>query len=320
MRTAFIKKLVELADVDPDIYLLIADYGYSVVELFKDRFPDRFINVGISEQNMIGVAAGLALAGKKVFVYSVVPFVTMRCLEQVRIDLCYQNLPVRVVGIAAGLAFGPAATTHHSIEDLALMCSLPNMTVISPANSLDVQELLPSVNHLPGPVYLRLGRGGPGMAYPSNTRVNLGENVEVFSSNKNLFLVTGEIFSVAFSAVQKLRDMGIDCGLVNIHTMKPLTLDFILSRANSLNAIFTLEEHSVVGGLGQQMASFLCQNLNKKILFKSFALPDAYFHEIGTRDYLLNKVGLNVENICADVVQMLSVHAPSNFVVNSVKI
>jgi len=340
MRTAFIKKLVELAEVDSEIYLIIGDYGYSVVELFRDKFPDRFINAGISEQGMIGIAAGLALAGKKVFVYSIVPFVTMRCFEQVRIDLCYQNLPVRVVGIAAGLAFGPAATTHHSMEDLALMCSLPNMTVVSPANSFDVQELLPQINKLPGPVYLRLGRGGPGMAYPvglldpvrpdsarpelvegvegSQERgyqrgIKFGQPVEVVPSNKNLFLVTGDMFSVAFDVVKKLRELGIDCGLVNMHTIKPLSLEFILSKVNLLQAVFTLEEHGAIGGLGQQVAAFLCQNLNKKVLFKSFCLPDVYFHRIGSRDYLLKKVGLDAESICADVVQYLAIPVQNNY-------
>ncbi|KKQ33183.1 MAG: Transketolase subunit B [candidate division TM6 bacterium GW2011_GWF2_37_49] len=305
MRTTFIKKLIELAEVDPNIYLMIGDYGFSVVEPFKEKFNSRFINAGISEQNMIGVAAGLALAGKKVFVYSIVPFVTMRCFEQVRIDLCYQNLPVRIIGIAAGFAFGPAASTHHSIEDIALMSCLPNMTVISPANSFDLEALLPQANNLPGPVYFRLGRGGSGMAYPAFQNIELSRPAEILKSDKVLFLVTGEIFSVAFDIVKKLRDFGLDCGLINVHTIKPLKLDFILSKANFLQAIFTIEEHGLVGGLGQQVANFLCQNLDKKIIFKTFTAADQYFHEIGSRDYLLKKSGLEVEAICSEVLHIL---------------
>lgn len=336
MRTAFIKKLVELADTDPDIFLLIGDYGYSVVEPFKEKFPSRFINVGISEQNMIGVAAGLALTRKKVFVYSIVPFVTMRCFEQIRIDLCYQNLPVRVVGIGAGLAFGAAAATHHSIEDLALMCSLPNMTVVSPANTADIQALLPQLNLLTGPAYLRLGRGLPSKpaiktsiesgishkgtcgaetSYQSHlsTDIKIGHPTQVIPSNKNLFLATGEMLSVATQVVQKLQTHGIDCGLVNIHTIKPLNLDFIASMANSLNAIFTLEEHTAVGGLGQQVASFLCQNCSKKILFKAFTLPDEYCHQIGSRDYLLDQAGLGMENIYTQTAKILDIQLKNNW-------
>lgn len=306
MRITFVKKLIELAEIDPNIYLLVGDYGFSVVEPFKEKFESRFINVGISEQNMIGVAAGLALAGKKVFVYSIVPFVTMRCFEQIRIDLCYQNLPVRIIGVAAGFAFGPAASTHHSIEDIALMSSLPNMTVVSPANCFDLESLVPQVNNLHGPIYFRLGRGGPGMTYPLPQNIEFAKPAEILKSDKILFLVTGEIFSVAFEVVKNLRDIGIDCGLVNVHTLKPLNLNFVFSKIDSLQAIFTIEEHGSVGGLGQQVASYLCQNINKKIIFKSFHVPDRYFHEIGSRDYLLNKSGLNIENICATVERILT--------------
>ena len=158
MRKAFIKKLIELARKDSDIYLLTGDLGFSVLESFQREFPERFINIGISEQAMIGVAAGLAMMGKKVFVYSILPFVTMRCFEQVRVDLCYQNLPVRLVGVGAGLNYGTAGATHHAIEDISVMRSLPNLSVLSPGSCKEVEALLDQANELKGPAYFRLSK------------------------------------------------------------------------------------------------------------------------------------------------------------------
>jgi len=301
MRKTFIQTLVKLVEIDPNIYLIVGDLGFSVIEPFKEKFPDRFINAGIAEQNMVGVAAGLAMAGKKVFVYSIVPFVTMRCFEQIRVDLCYQNLPVRLVGVGGGLDYGPSATTHHAIEDIAIMRALPNMTVIAPGCNIEVDKLLTKANDLNGPVYFRLSNNENFDDYPLNTDIKLGKAIEVISSDKFLIFTTGNSLKLGFDVCKKLRDQGIDIGLISMPTIKPLDNDFILSKKDTLKAIFSIEEHNVIGGLGEAISSLVCQNFERKILFKSFGIPDIYFHEIGSRDYLKEKVGLGVENISAKI-------------------
>ncbi|MFH1254101.1 MAG: transketolase C-terminal domain-containing protein [bacterium] len=331
MRKLFIQKLVEFASSDPDIYLITGDLGFSVIEPFKEKFPDRFINAGISEQNMIGVAAGLALAGKKVFVYSIIPFVTMRCFEQIRVDLCYQNLPVYLVGVGAGFAYGAMGSTHHAIEDIAIMRALPNMTVVVPGSNFELSGLLEQVNQLSGPAYIRLSKNEEKILYPNSparpecarsaciegsaigrraegpfdANIKLGQAIELIPSNKNLILASGDILSVALDVCKKLRDLGIDIGLFSVPTIKPLDFDFITSRCNSLDSVFTIEDHSIIGGLGEVLAMHICQNIEKKILFKAFALPDQYFHEIGSRDYLRNKVGLSESNIFSEILNVV---------------
>ena len=309
MRKLFIQKLVEFASSDPDIYLIAGDLGFSVIEPFKEKFPDRFINAGISEQNMIGVAAGLALAGKKVFVYSIIPFVTMRCFEQIRVDLCYQNLQVWLVGVGAGVSYGAMGSTHHAIEDIAVMRALPNMTVVVPGSNFELENLMGQINDLRGPAYLRLSKNEEKILYPSisnsKSSIKLGQAVELIPSDKNLILASGDILSVALDVCKKLRDLGIDIGLFSVPTIKPLDFDFINSRCNSLESIFTVEDHSIIGGLGELVAMHLCQNIEKKILFKSFALPDEYFHEAGSRDYLRNKSGLSESNIFSEILKIV---------------
>lgn len=305
MRKTFIKKLCELAAKDQDIYLLAGDLGFSVVEPFKNAFPDRFFNVGIAEQNMIGVAAGLAMMGKKVFVYSITPFVTMRCFEQIRVDLCYQNLPVRLVGVGAGLMYGTSATTHHAIEDIAIMRSLPNMTIISPANDYEVENLLEQSNALPGPVYFRLSKNSSDFAYDEHTAVELGKTVEVIKNDEYVICTTGEMFGLGFDVCKRLKHVGIDVGLASVHTIKPFDYDFLLSKKKNLKAIFTIEEHSCIGGLGEIISSFICKSFERNIVFKSFALKDAYFHSVGSRDYLLAQSGLQADVIFNEIIKKL---------------
>lgn len=304
MRKLFVQKLVEFAEQDPNVFLLAGDLGFSVIEPFKEKFQDRFINAGIAEQNMIGVAAGLALTGKKVFVYTIIPFLTMRCFEQIRVDLCYQNLPVVLVGVGAGFAYGSLGATHHSIEDIAIMRALPNMAVIVPGSNLELNSLMNEIKTISGPVYLRLSKNEQNIVYPQNIKIKMNHGVEIIPSDFNLILASGDIVSVAFDVCIKLRNLGIDIGLYSIPTIKPLNCDFILSRKNTLKSVFTIEDHSWIGGLGEMVFSFVGQIFENKILVKNFSIPDKYFCNIGSRDYLRNKAGLSVENISAEILSV----------------
>jgi len=177
MRTAFIETLCELAEQDERIWLLTGDLGYSVLEQFAERFPDRFVNVGVAEQNMTGVAAGLALCGKIVFTYSIANFPTLRCLEQIRNDVCHHNLNVKIVAVGGGLAYGAQGYTHHAIEDLAVMLALPNMTVIAPGDSVEVRLATRAIVDWPGPCYLRLGRAGERIVHQTEPEFQIGKAI-----------------------------------------------------------------------------------------------------------------------------------------------
>jgi transketolase len=309
MRKRFIQNLINLAEQDSNIYLIVGDLGFSFVEPFKEKFSDRFLNVGIAEQNMIGVAAGLAMAGKKVFVYSIIPFITMRCFEQIRLNLCYQNLPVRLIGFGAGFTYGDQGSTHHAIEDIAIMRSLPNMTIVSPANFNELDSLVEQANKLQGPVYFRLSKLASNQDldfYPKNAQIKLGKTVQIISDDKNLIFTTGDLLTLGLGVCKKLKEFGLDFGLVSVPTIKPLDLEFLISKT-AIQSVFTIEEHSVIGGLGETLASFVLQNFDKKIIFKSFGIPDCYYHEVGSRGYLQTHAGLTVEKICSEILQKLSI-------------
>lgn len=308
MRKLFVQKLVEFAEQDPNVFLLAGDLGFSVIEPFKEKFQDRFINAGIAEQNMIGVAAGLALTGKKVFVYSIIPFLTMRCFEQIRVDLCYQNLPVVLVGVGAGFVYGHAGCTHQAIEDIAVMRALPNMTVIVPGSNFELEGLINEICLDSGPVYLRLSKHEQNIIYPQNINLKIGYTAEIIPSDFNLILASGDILSIAFDACTKLRNLGIDVGLYSVPTIKPINYEFILTKKQTLKSVFTIEEHSCIGGLGEMVSSFIGQNFENKILVKNFSIPDKYFREIGSRDCLRNKSGLSIDGISFEILKSLNLN------------
>jgi len=311
MRATFIKSLIEYATQDPDVYLIAGDVGFSVVEAFAQQFPTRYFNAGVAEQNMIGVAAGLAMAGKKVYVYTIIPFLTKRCFEQVRLDICYQELPVKLIGVGGGFSYGPMGTTHHALEDVALMRSLPGMTVIAPGSKFEVQHLSSDIHAVPSPMYVRLSNNEEKVVYPQNISITLGKALEIVPSDVAYIAATGNALDAAFVACQELRNLGYDIGLVSMPTIKPLDANFFLEKQAGLQAIFTVEEHSVIGGLGEAMARMVCENFEKKIIFKAFGVNDFYFHVTGPRSYLNDQAGLSAEKLVKEIEKRLD---PLSFV------
>jgi len=300
MRKAFIDTLVELAGKDERIFLLTGDLGFSVLEGFRDRFPRRFFNMGVAEQNMIGVAAGLALSGKIVFVYSIVPFVTMRCLEQIRNDLCFHNLDVRIVGIGAGLTYGPAGATHHAVEDVSIMRSLVNMTVLSPGDPAETRVCVREACHRKGPVYIRLGKGVDAPVHRQNVKFSIGKAIVLRKGTDLTLIASGSMLSMAERICKKLGDKGLCVRFISMPTIKPIDQGAISDAAKATRAVFTLEEHGEIGGLGSAVADVLAESKNK-VLFRKFALKDVYRKTVGSRDYLLKKEGLSEEGITRSI-------------------
>lgn len=305
MRNSFIKHVTQAAHNDPSIYLITGDLGFSVLETFQNAFPTRYINTGIAEQNMIGMAAGLAMAGKNVFVYSTIPFITMRCFEQIRINICYQNLPIKLIGVGGGFSYGPMGVTHQATEDVSIMRVLPNMTIVAPGSKSELDLLAQDIITHPGPIYIRIANTQEKVIYPKNCHAQLGKALEIIPSDNYLLVTTSNALDLGYDTCQELRASGIDIGLVSLHTIKPLDSNYFLEKQKTLKGIFTLEEHLLIGGLGEALSHVICTQFDKKIIFKSFGINDLYPDKIGTRAYLLETMGLTQTHISKSIQQKL---------------
>ena len=301
MKKTFIKTLVKLAETDKNIYLLTGDIGFGLLEEFADKFPERFINCGIAEQNMIGVAAGLALNGKKVYVYSIVPFVTLRCLEQIKNDLCFQNLDVKIVGVGAGFCYGPQGTTHHAIEDIGVLRSLPNITILSPADPTETEKLILESYKIKSPAYIRLD-GTNKKIYDSDPNIIIGKPSILKEGKDGVMIATGVYSEIGMNISKKLEQNGYNLKLISMHTIKPINAPMLLKEIRGQKLIFTLEEHNVVGGLGSAVGEVLLANNVNNIMFKSFGVNDKYPEITGGQDYLRSYCHIDEKSIYDKIV------------------
>ena len=291
MRTTFVKTLIELARKDERIFLLTPDMGYSVLESFRDEFPDRFLNTGIAEQNTIGVAAGLALTGKIVYVYSIIPFVTMRCFEQVRLDLAYNETNVKLVGIGAGMTYGPLGPSHHGIEDIAIMRAIPNMTVLCPGDPIETSELIKRSYENEGPMYIRLGKNGEPNINSEGTRVEIGKSIQITDGEDLALISTSNTLELAKQWVDEWKEEGINVQLISMPSMKPFDKNCIDELIAKKIPIFTIEEHNIIGGLGSAVAEIIAES-GQSMKFKRIGINDTFSHHIGNHNYQREKFGL----------------------------
>jgi transketolase len=256
VRTAFIETLKDLAGQDERIWLLCADLGFSVLENFAQAFPKRYVNVGVAEQNMTGVAAGLALSGKIVFTYSIANFPVIRCLEQIRDDVCAHNLNVKVVSVGGGFAYGSAGYTHHGTEDLAMMRVLPNMTVLAPGDPIETRLLTVAATARPGPCYLRLGKAGEPIVHASQPEVTIGKAIVLRKGDAGTLISTGGALAMTVKAAEELAAQGVSVSVLSMPTLSPLDNEAILRAAKDTGRIVTVENHGI-GGLGSAVAEVL---------------------------------------------------------------
>ena len=292
LRTAFIDTLRELARIDDRIFLLTADMGYSVFETFRDEFPDRFLNTGIAEQNTIGIAAGLASRGKIVFVYSIIPFVTMRCFEQVRLDLAYNFMNVKLVGVGAGLTYGPLGSSHHALEDIAIMQSLPDMTVLCPGDPIETRELIKRSFEYEGPVYIRLGKNGEPKIHPDETRIDIGKSITVLEGNDLALITTSNMLETGKKWVEEWKQDGVNVSLISMPSLKPFDSSTVKNLIDKEIPIITLEEHSVIGGLGSIISQVIATT-GKPVKFQQIGINDKFSHVIGGHEFQRKKFMLD---------------------------
>jgi len=307
MRNTFAKKLLEFAEQDSNIMLLTGDLGFSVFEKFIENFPHNYINCGVAEQNMIGMAAGLALKGKKVFVYSIIPFITYRVLEQIRNDLCYQRLPVKIFGVGTGLVYSSQGSTHHAIEDIGIMTSIPDLYVFSPGDPREVEKVMDATLNLSFPSYVRMNKGGDPVINTEETISNFktGEPLRVYGKEENMAIfATGNMLPVGLEVIKELEKSGINGSLYSFHTMKPCNEKSVLNIIKNSRLIVTMEEQIRQKGIFPIIASIAVKKgIMKK--FMEFSLPDAFIHDVGSQDYCRKKYGLDKDEIVIKIKEVL---------------
>ena len=303
MRKVFFETLKNIISQNKDIFLLTGDLGVKFFYDLKNIDSKRFINVGVAEANMIDIAAGLSMSGKNVYCYSIIPFLIMKTFEQIRIDLCYNNLNVKLLGAGGGLVYGVEGITHHAIEDIAIMRVLPNMTVVAPGDAKEAEALAKVSVYHQGPLYIRFGRDSDPVIHEKEFEFKIGKGIIVKKGKDICLITTGTMLYSAKIASDILEKKGIKTALVSMHTVKPLDAELIKDCAQNYKAIFTLEEHNIIGGLGSAVAEVLAESKYGGI-FKRIGIPDKYtFPTTGGPDYLREKLGLSPGKIAQTIIK-----------------
>jgi len=302
MRNATIEALYQAAEKDPRIVFITGDFQHVREAEFR-ALGDRYQNAGMAEQNIVSVAAGMALSGKKVFVFSIIPFITLRCIEQIKVDVCSHEADVIVIGGGAGFTYGTCGITHLAIEDIAMMRALPHMRIISPSGPREAVALFNQLITEKGPAYIRLNkRGEPDLTDRSPV---LGKGLVVREGTDATIFSTGTILAEALAAADILNAKGISVEVVNMHTIKPLDEEIIRDRAISRKFLCSLEEHNVIGGLGGAMAEVLAE-VPHTAKFHRFGIPDAWPKVVGSQKFLRGAVGLSGEKVAEQILGFLA--------------
>ncbi len=301
----FSATLLELADKDRNIVVVTSDSrGSGKLVAYGQQLPGQIVEIGIAEQNLVGVAAGLASAGKRTFAVSPACFLTARALEQIKNDVCYSDNPVRLIGISAGVSYGALGSTHHSLHDFAVLRAINNITIVAPADNFETTEAVKLAVKLNKPLYLRFGKKAmPLLTDDEQNGFEFGKGRIIKKGSDVTIIATGETVYPALQSAEQLAQQGISATVVSMHTIKPLDAELILQLAKDTGAILTVEEHSVNGGLGEACASLLLQNKYNKP-FKIMGIPDEYT-VTGSQTEIFNHYGLSADGIAQAVLTLL---------------
>ena len=304
LRNAFCNVLIEIARQDERVWLLTGDLGYSVLEPFAKEFPSRFINTGVAEQNMTGVAVGLSLSGKIVFTYSIANFPTIRCLEQIRNDVCYHKANVKIVAAGGGFCYGAAGFSHHATEDMAIMRALPGMVVTSPADSSEAAQLTRIAITTPGPFYIRLGKNNEPVIHQEPLELRVGEPVLFKQIGGDIALVsTGTLVSEILRAAEMLKSSGIEARVLSMPFIKPIDREKFLHFLDGCHLVFVVEEHTAFGGLGSAIAEIMAE-VGLNIKFARIHLPELMSF-VGSQNELRHSLGLDASSITNRALALL---------------
>jgi transketolase len=302
MRTAFIQTLLKHAKRDPHIMLLTGDLGFSVFETYQKELPRQYINMGVAEQNMTGVAAGMATEGLRPIIYSIVPFVTMRNFEQIRNDICYQNLNVKIVGVGAGYSYGTYGHSHYGLEDIGILRTIPNLVILAPGDPLETTRATTLMLRHKGPVYLRLGKAGEPIIHKRAPNFKIGKGIVLEEGRDVTIIATSTMLEQAVLVAQSLSTCSVR--LVSMPSIKPLDRALIRESARKTRAIVTIEEHSIIGGLGSTVAEVLAEE-RLSVAFARIGTHDQFVKTGGLREYMRSLHGLTVKQITGAIRKLL---------------
>lgn len=304
MRNAFAEQLTKLAQEDQRVVLLSGDIGNKLFDNFRKVDDRRFYNCGVAEANMMGVAAGMALSGLRPVIYTITPFTTTRCFEQIRVDACYHNVPVIIVGTGSGLSYAELGPTHHSLEDLAILRTLPGMTVLAPCDATELRLALRAALQQDGPVYMRIGKKGEPAIHRQAPDFRIGAVIVVREGTDVALLSAGTIMPEVLKAADLLKEQGVSAEVVSVHSIKPLDTAYLASAGKQFKLLATIEEHGLIGGLGSAVSEWKAA-ANAPIRQLSFGTPDEFMHEVGSQEYARAKYGLASENIAGRILASL---------------
>lgn len=313
IRDAFFDELYNIASKDSNVIFLTADMGAFSLEKFKKDLKSQYINVGVSEQNMVGIAAGLALEGKNVFIYGIASFVTMRCYEHIKVDISYMNLPIKIIGSGAGITYGSDGYTHHAVQDISIIRALPEMTIFNASDPVSMIAIAKLSYESMNPVYIRLDKGklpciygngnGNGDGNGSANNLDFSDGICLLRKGKDLLIITtGVMVHQALKLAELLSVNGIDVGVVDIYRIKPINEKLLLSFIDRSDKIATLEEHSIIGGIGSIVAELLVDN-GKCVYVKRFAIADKYCRRYGDREWMRSFYGLDIDNVHHEILE-----------------
>jgi transketolase len=307
MRNAFADELTKLGNEDPRVVMLSGDIGNRLFDKFKDKHPSRFFNCGVAEANMMGVAAGMAMNGLRPVAYTITPFVTTRCLEQIRTDVCYHEAPVTIVAVGAGLAYSGLGPTHHACEDISFLRSIPNMVVICPGDAFEVRGALRAAMQQEHPVYIRMGKKGEPVVHKGPIAdFKIGKAITIEEGSDVCLLSTGNMLPEAIEAAHKLKDEGISTEVVSFHTVKPLDEEKLKQAFARFRLVATIEEHSLIGGFGSAVSEWLADTETQPKKFLRFGTPDAFFKKSGEQEYAREVLGLTGHHIADKIAHALT--------------
>ncbi len=305
MRDTFVETLTALAEHNARIMLLTGDVGFGVLNRFAERFPRQYLNVGVAEQNLTGLATGLALEGRIVFTYSIANFPTLRCLEQVRNDVCYHEADVKIVSMGGGFSYGALGISHHATEDLAILRALPNMTVVAPCDLWEVKEATRALVETTGPALLRIDKSAAASMVRPGEKFLLGRARQLRDGADITLVAAGGIMEEALTAADMLAEQRIQCRVLSMATIKPLDVESLVRAVDETGGIITLEEHTVEGGLGGAVAEMLLEMGRIPACFHRIGLRAGFSSIVGTQKYLRKVYGMDAPAIVAVVKQKL---------------
>lgn len=304
MRDAFFDELYDIAKLDPNVLLLTADMGAHSLNKFKEDLCNQYINVGVAEQNMVSIAAGLALGRKSVFIYTIIPFATMRCYEQIKIDLCCMNLPVTIVGVGPGLSYSSDGPTHHATQDIAIMRPLPEITILNPSDPVMNKAAARIAYKNSGPTYVRIDRGIFPAIYEEKTNDFSAGLFELTKGSGLTIIATGIMVHEALKAARELNGRSISTGVVDLYRIKPLNEKALLKIIGKSRRIITLEENVIIGGVGSMVSELLTDN-EINVPLKRIAISDEHCFKRGERESLHTLYRLNASSIVKSIVEWL---------------